>query len=147
MRRRHKFAVVGSTLALVAAVATVTAVASVPDSSGVIHGCRNTTTGDMRVIDDATSSCYSYESPLNWNAGGGLSTYVLSDSNAGSGLMNVVANCTAGDLLLSAYTNATDSNSAPVTPAFQRDASNQPTGATWSGVRKPNSWTIICADM
>jgi len=30
------------------------ALASIPDSAGVIHGCRKNSTGDLRVIDDAS---------------------------------------------------------------------------------------------
>lgn len=44
------------TLILAAALVTVigaavTAAAAIPDSNGVIHGCRNTKAGALRVID------------------------------------------------------------------------------------------------
>lgn len=52
--------------------------ASIPDASGVIHGCYNTSlahgnpTGALRVIDTAkaNANCASWEAPLNWNADG-----------------------------------------------------------------------------
>ena len=52
--------------------------ASIPDASGVIHGCYNTSlahgnpTGALRVIDTSkiNGNCASWEAPLNWNAKG-----------------------------------------------------------------------------
>ena len=52
--------------------------ASIPDSSGVIHGCYNTSqahgnpTGGLRVIDTAkpNGNCASWETAVNWNANG-----------------------------------------------------------------------------
>ncbi len=52
--------------------------ASIPDASGVIHGCYNTQlahgspTGALRVIDTSkpNGNCASWEAPLNWNAKG-----------------------------------------------------------------------------
>jgi hypothetical protein len=52
--------------------------ASIPDSSGVIHGCYNNSlahgnpTGALRVIDTAKANgnCASWETPLTWNAQG-----------------------------------------------------------------------------
>jgi hypothetical protein len=51
------------------------AYAAIPDAQGVIHGCRDTSTGDLRVIDTqtrlgVTSRCSVSESPLNWNQTG-----------------------------------------------------------------------------
>jgi hypothetical protein len=46
------------------------AVADIPDS-GVIHGCRSTFNGALRVIDASTGgTCRSYESPLDWSQTG-----------------------------------------------------------------------------
>jgi hypothetical protein len=42
------------------------AYASIPDASGVIHGCRNNGSGLLRVIDSAGQSCTQAETPLNW---------------------------------------------------------------------------------
>ncbi len=52
--------------------------ASIPDASGVIHGCYNTSlthgnpTGELRVIDTSkpNGTCASWEAPLNWNQTG-----------------------------------------------------------------------------
>jgi hypothetical protein len=39
---------------LVVLVAAVAATAAIPDANGVIHGCRNTKCGALRVIDANT---------------------------------------------------------------------------------------------
>src|SRR5215471_2145629 len=52
--------------------------ASIPDASGVIHGCYNTSlahgnpTGALRVIDTSkpNGNCASWEAPLSWNTTG-----------------------------------------------------------------------------
>jgi hypothetical protein len=54
--------------------------ASIPDASGVIHGCYNTSlahgspTGALRVIDTAkpNGNCASWETPLSWSANAGV---------------------------------------------------------------------------
>jgi len=49
------------------------AYASIPDPSGVIHGCyrtQNPAIGALIVIDDATQTCPSGTVPLNWNQEG-----------------------------------------------------------------------------
>jgi len=51
------------------------AYATIPDENGVIHGCRNKTTGQLRVIDTAANpprnTCSSlFEAPLDWNQTG-----------------------------------------------------------------------------
>jgi hypothetical protein len=46
------------------------AYATIPDSSGVIHGCVAASNGTVRVIDSALSSCRSNEQALNWNVTG-----------------------------------------------------------------------------
>jgi hypothetical protein len=64
MRKSVKVAVAtGATLALGAGVAFAT----VPDSKGVIHGCRNIKTGVLRAVDYPTHKCASTERGLNWN--------------------------------------------------------------------------------
>lgn len=52
--------VVGSTAAL----------ASIPDSSGLIHGCYKESTGQLRIIDTATDSCANNELAIQWNQTG-----------------------------------------------------------------------------
>ncbi len=46
------------------------AVASIPDSSGVINGCFNRVNGNLRVIDTATDSCANHEIAIAWNQTG-----------------------------------------------------------------------------
>jgi hypothetical protein len=47
------------------------ALASIPDASGVIHACRNTKDGSLRVIDsDAGQTCGKDEVALAWNQTG-----------------------------------------------------------------------------
>jgi hypothetical protein len=44
--------------------------ATIPDTSGLVHGCYAKSTGNLRVIDDSSSSCKSNEQSLTWNATG-----------------------------------------------------------------------------
>jgi len=47
------------------------AVASIPDPDGVIHGCRKTADGSLRVIDSATTeTCPNGFVALNWSQAG-----------------------------------------------------------------------------
>jgi hypothetical protein len=57
-------------LAVVVVAAVSVAYASIPDSAGVIHGCYNKNNGQLRVIDDAVSSCAPSESSLAWSQTG-----------------------------------------------------------------------------
>jgi hypothetical protein len=63
MRRWLTLAAVAGVLLLVGGVA----VASVPDSSGVIHGCRKNGDGTLKVIDSATQTCGNGFTALNWD--------------------------------------------------------------------------------
>ncbi len=56
----------GLTIALAAGVAY----ASIPDPAGVIHACRNTRTGTLRVIDKPAETCRNEEADLSWNQTG-----------------------------------------------------------------------------
>lgn len=58
----------GALVALLAAVAGV-ALAGIPDSDGTIHGCRNATTGALRVIG-SRAHCRTSERRLDWNVRG-----------------------------------------------------------------------------
>jgi hypothetical protein len=68
LRNRTKMLVVAGATTLLVAGAGV-AWASIPDSSGVIHGCYSSG-GTLRVIDSATSKCKSTEKSLTWNKQG-----------------------------------------------------------------------------
>jgi hypothetical protein len=66
----HRRWIVPAALVLVVAASTV-ALASIPDSNGVIHACRNKATGALRVIDsDAGRQCLPTEAALTWNQTG-----------------------------------------------------------------------------
>jgi hypothetical protein len=67
LRQRRKLAVV-SGIAILGLAAAGIAYATIPDSGGVIHGCYDTKTGALRVID--TGSCVAKEAALNWNQTG-----------------------------------------------------------------------------
>lgn len=52
------------------------AVASIPDSQGVIHGCRNNLLHTLSVRDDATQAqCPIGTTPLDWNQTAEITTY------------------------------------------------------------------------
>ncbi|WP_457032063.1 hypothetical protein [Kitasatospora sp. P5_F3] len=48
--------------------------ASIPDSSGEIHGCYQKSTGLVRVIDSPSQQCHGGEAPLSWSQGGPAAT-------------------------------------------------------------------------
>jgi hypothetical protein len=67
MRRIGTIAGVAAALLLVGGIA----VASIPDASGVIHGCRKNSDGQLRVIDsDLGQTCATGWTPLNWSQTG-----------------------------------------------------------------------------
>ena len=72
--RTSKLAIAVAVIA-VSTVAATMALAAIPDSSGVIHGCFRTTggngsEGDLRVIDATVSSCTKQETAISWNQTG-----------------------------------------------------------------------------
>lgn len=46
------------------------AMATIPDSTGVIHGCYTKPTSTIRIIDSTVSTCKSGETALNWSVTG-----------------------------------------------------------------------------
>lgn len=50
-------------------VAGVSASAAIPDD-GIIHGCYNEQTGQLRVVDPDSDECKTSEAPLSWNQEG-----------------------------------------------------------------------------
>lgn len=54
----------------VLAIAGGIAYATIPDSSGTIHGCYSKSTGTLRVIDSSVTNCDAKETSLNWNIQG-----------------------------------------------------------------------------
>jgi hypothetical protein len=63
--------IVGVVFGAVTAAGVGIAYASVPDSTGVIHGCYNSTSYALRVLDTAkTAKCPTGQKALNWNQTG-----------------------------------------------------------------------------
>ena len=63
------FSIVMGALAVAGLALGGIAYASIPDSSGTIHGCYKKN-GDLYVIDDAQGACKNNESALSWNEQG-----------------------------------------------------------------------------
>ncbi len=62
----HRRWIVPAAVVMIVAASTVV-LASIPDSNGVIHGCRSMTSGALRVIDsDARQHCLPNEAALTW---------------------------------------------------------------------------------
>jgi hypothetical protein len=101
--------------------AAVAATAAIPDANGVIHGCRNTKTGALRVIDtDKGQTCTKDEAALTWNQAGpqgppgpqgvqgpaganGVSGYEIVTQDfplIGSNMHQVTVNCPGGKVPL-----------------------------------------------
>lgn len=66
--RRARWAALG--ILAVGLVGGGAAYASIPDASGVIHGCLQKNVGNLRVIDPSTDACRSSEVALDWNQTG-----------------------------------------------------------------------------
>src|SRR6476620_3212886 len=71
MLHRSRTLILTITLAATLALAGGAALASgvIPGSDGVIHGCYNTTNGQLRVTDD-DANCKSPETAIQWNQTG-----------------------------------------------------------------------------
>jgi hypothetical protein len=63
-------------IAVIAVVAGGAAIAyaAIPDSKGIIHGCRNNGSGLLRVIDTG-QTCLASETPLDWVQSAGFEVY------------------------------------------------------------------------
>jgi hypothetical protein len=68
--RRTWVAPVLTTVAAAALLAGGVAYATIPDANGVIHGCYQTSKGDLREIDSSSSTCKNGETALDWNQTG-----------------------------------------------------------------------------
>ena len=67
--RRRVYWLLGGVVAALALAGGI-AYATIPDANGVIHGCRKTGSGLLRVIDADVASCKPGEARLNWNQQG-----------------------------------------------------------------------------
>jgi hypothetical protein len=91
LRHRPSPAMVVALAALVVAVGGV-AFATIPDSSGTIHGCFQKANGNLRVVESATD-CRSSEIAISWNSQG----------PPGSPGANVVARLRGGPVTIPAH--------------------------------------------
>lgn len=67
---RKRLVVAAAAVGAALLVAGGVAYATIPDSSGVIHGCYARSGGSLRVIDATVTNCKSTETSLDWNAQG-----------------------------------------------------------------------------
>jgi hypothetical protein len=75
--------------AMAVALAGGLAYAAVPDSNGTIHGCYQSGSGALRVVDaDVGGKCKPNEKPLDWNAGGGGSNTLFANVAADGTLVS-----------------------------------------------------------
>lgn len=99
-------------------VAGSVAFAIIPDSSGVIHGCYNTVSGGLRVIDSTTQQCRPSETAITWSQVGPAGARGATGAQGPSGVVGiqivnvasafdtstyktVTANCPAGTKVVS----------------------------------------------
>lgn len=68
MLKKGSLAAGGAVVLILIGVAAV--YATIPDSSGLIYGCYEKNTGNLRAIDKSVSSCRATEIALNWNQTG-----------------------------------------------------------------------------
>jgi hypothetical protein len=73
------------------------AAASIPDASGVIHGCRKTNGGALTVIDSATQTCPGGTVALNWSQTGPQGPAGPAGTNGISGYEVVTQSVSASD--------------------------------------------------
>jgi hypothetical protein len=87
-----------------AAIGGGVAYATIPDASGVIHGCYKKKHGQLRVIDPGTSHCRRSETAISWNQTGppgppGISGYEEKTHQvfvSAGAFTNVSVTCSAG---------------------------------------------------
>ena len=68
VRRYKKIIVVGLFAVIFGTFGSSAVFAAIPDSNGVIHGCRSNLLATLRIIDSATTTCNGTETALNWSS-------------------------------------------------------------------------------
>ncbi len=137
--RRHVF-IVALAAAMVLGLAGI-AWASIPDSSGVIHGCRKNSDGSVRVIDsDLGQTCASGWTALNWSQTGpqgatgpagvngvsGLEIVTSGVQVAGGGqLTDVTVQCPTGKVAIAGGFGMNDANTT-VNASLPQQSVNNP---------------------
>lgn len=159
MRRRFTVLAATAALLLVGGVA----VASIPDASGVIHGCRKTNGGALSVIDSATQTCPAGTVALNWSQTGptgpsgptgppGVAGVYVVDSAWSSQWGPFETDCTVGDAALSIAIEYVPGNVVQPVSATPVLTAGQPTGYTYfntSGINGGAQWRVhvTCAQI
>jgi hypothetical protein len=163
----RRAAIVGATAALIVGF-SVAAYATIPDSSGVIHGCRKNSDGSVRVIDsDLGQTCASGWTALNWSQAGpqgpigptgpqgptgpGVTYYVVDDPRTVSGgSVTTSTNCNEGDFAIGAG-NALDPVKLRVTRFWPDPNSTRSWEIQVQNLDSPNpmSWEVrlVCAHL
>jgi hypothetical protein len=111
--------IVAASIVVAALIGGSVAYASIPDSSGVIHGCYNNYTGALRIIDSGASSCYADETGLNWNQSVPSIYTETSLINAASGPSHATVSCATGDTALSGGVEPYGSNPVALQASYQ----------------------------
>jgi hypothetical protein len=113
------------------------AYASIPDSNGVIHGCYQKNSGQLRVVDPggAGGSCSSSESPLAWNQFSGYevvaSPFNETAQSSAFAVFVESASCPPGKVVLGGGVFARFVDAAGNRHPAQLDSSGPTTGNTW----------------
>jgi len=132
------------------------AYATIPDASGVIHGCYARSGGALRVIDDGVINCSKSETSLNWNvkgpagpqgaqgiqgpqgqagptgpAGPSWTIYVVTATEPvpARETKTVTRSCNAGDLALAASYDMFDDAGGAIDPPYR---SERTAAGTWT---------------
>ena len=97
---------IGAAIALVGVLLGV-AVASIPNTNGVIYGCYSKTTGALRVIDAPSKHCASTERAIHWNqqgAAGAISLTALDNTScqlpSGKATTHLAINAASGEVTI-----------------------------------------------
>jgi hypothetical protein len=118
------------------------AYASIPDSSGVIHGCYKTVNGQLRVIDTAggKKGCLPSETALNWNQTGPTGPTGATGATGAKG-----ATGATGPTGATGQTGATGATGATGPTGATGVGSTGPTGAT--GATGPAGPTFVASGL
>lgn len=68
--RSHRAWSVAAGIIVCGLVAGGVALATIPDSNGVLHGCYQKSSGNLRIIDTSVANCRPSETAISWNATG-----------------------------------------------------------------------------
>jgi hypothetical protein len=135
--------------ALIVALSGV-AYATIPSSSGLIHGCYSKLTGALRVINAPTQACASYQVPISWDQTGqqgppgSTSTDVVTsdESIGGPGGTSLVLACPTGDVALSGGWEFPDFPDLSMLTSMSDSAYGSSSPAS-GGPSEPNQWDFF----